>query len=109
MRLPLWVSSTRHPFSLLTIQLQGVDYDTDAVIQKSIRKELSGVTLIIVAHRLATVMDADKIMVLDAGKMVEFGAPWELLQHSKGQLRALVDQSGDKDELIAMAKRGRPT
>ncbi|KAH9911186.1 P-loop containing nucleoside triphosphate hydrolase protein [Fomitopsis serialis] len=47
------------------------------------------------AHRLHTVMDADKIMVLDAGRMAEFGKPSELLKNHKGMLRALVEESGD--------------
>ncbi|CCL98867.1 uncharacterized protein FIBRA_00874 [Fibroporia radiculosa] len=81
-----------------------IDYATDAIIQESLRKELNnGVTLLTVAHRLQTIMDADRIMVLDAGRIVEFGKPYELLQKEAGRLRALVDESGDKDRLYAMA------
>ncbi|KAH7069398.1 hypothetical protein BKA62DRAFT_836919 [Auriculariales sp. MPI-PUGE-AT-0066] len=46
-----------------------VDYATDTAIQESIRRELKDVTLITVAHRLRTIMDADKIMVLEAGQL----------------------------------------
>jgi len=49
-------------------------------------------------------MDADKIMVLDAGKIVEFGKPSELLKIEGGKLKSLVDESGDKDGLFKMAK-----
>ncbi|OAX33730.1 P-loop containing nucleoside triphosphate hydrolase protein, partial [Rhizopogon vinicolor AM-OR11-026] len=84
-----------------------IDYKTDSAIQSSLRNELHNVTQIIVAHRLQTIIDADKIMVLDAGKLVEFGSPWELLQNEKGMLRALVDESGDKDALYAAA-HGKP-
>ncbi|KAH9829684.1 uncharacterized protein C8Q71DRAFT_887948 [Rhodofomes roseus] len=81
-----------------------IDYATDAVIQSSLRQELdTGVTLLIVAHRLQTIMDADKIMVLDAGNIAEFGKPSELLKNEQGMLRALVDESGDKETLYAMA------
>jgi len=79
-----------------------VDYETDAAIQESIRRELRDVTLITVAHRLRTIMDADKIMVLDAGRLVEFGTPKELLMKKDGLLRSLVDESADRDQLIAM-------
>ncbi|KAI6045165.1 hypothetical protein EDC04DRAFT_2638851 [Pisolithus marmoratus] len=79
------------------------DYKTDTVIQDSLRHEMRNVTQLIIAHRLQTIMDADKIMVLDAGKIVEFGSPKELLQNEHGSLRALVDQSGDKDVLHDMA------
>lgn len=42
-------------------------------------------------------------MVLDAGRIAEFDSPLQLLQDDKGMLRALVDESGDKDHLFAMA------
>ncbi|KAF5377185.1 hypothetical protein D9615_006331 [Tricholomella constricta] len=81
-----------------------IDYKTDSIIQTSLRQELRGdVTLITVAHRLQTIMDADKIMVLDAGRIVEFDSPTELLKLSHGRLRALVDESGDRDVLYDMA------
>ncbi|KAE9396473.1 hypothetical protein BT96DRAFT_996727 [Gymnopus androsaceus JB14] len=82
-----------------------IDYKTDSVIQSSLRHELDNdVTLITVAHRLQTIMDADKIMVLDAGQIVEFDRPAELLKDNKGKLRALVDESADKEHLIEMVK-----
>ncbi|KAJ7486164.1 hypothetical protein B0H11DRAFT_2157316 [Mycena galericulata] len=80
-----------------------IDYKTDSIIQTSLRQELHDVSLITVAHRLQTIMDADKIMVLDAGNIVEFGTPKELLKIEGGKLRALVDASGDKEALRAMA------
>ncbi|KII86961.1 hypothetical protein PLICRDRAFT_275537 [Plicaturopsis crispa FD-325 SS-3] len=80
-----------------------IDYKTDSVIQSSLRHELPrDVTLLTVAHRLQTIMDADKIMVLDAGRIVEFDSPAALLQNENGMLRSLVDQSGDRDALYAM-------
>ncbi|KAK7466193.1 hypothetical protein VKT23_004917 [Stygiomarasmius scandens] len=81
-----------------------IDHKTDAAIQSSLRHEFKGnVTVITVAHRLQTIMDADKIMVLDAGKMVEFDKPSDLLQKTDGKLRSLVDESSDKDALYEMA------
>jgi len=82
-----------------------IDYETDTVIQSSLRHELaSDVTMITIAHRLQTIMDADKIMVLDAGNIVEFGKPSDLLQIKGGMLRSLVDGSGDRENLYAMAQ-----
>ena len=43
-------------------------------------------------------------MVLDAGRLVEFDSPKELLKNEKSLLRALVDESADKDALYAMAE-----
>ncbi|KAJ7680686.1 hypothetical protein DFH06DRAFT_1163946 [Mycena polygramma] len=81
------------------------DYKTDTVIQSSLRTELPrDTTLLTVAHRLQTIMDADKIMVLDAGRIVEFDTPKNLLQNKDGLLRALVDESGDKEALYKMAQ-----
>ncbi|KAF5338427.1 hypothetical protein D9758_012247 [Tetrapyrgos nigripes] len=81
-----------------------IDYKTDSIIQSSLRNELKGdVTLITVAHRLQTIMDADKIMVLDAGEVLEFDSPKALLQIEGGRLRSLVDESNDRDILYQMA------
>ncbi|ACI65637.1 predicted protein [Phaeodactylum tricornutum CCAP 1055/1] len=70
-----------------------VDSKTDQDVQETIRREFveKGVTVITVAHRLDTVLGYDKIAVLGAGRMLEYGAPNELLQKTSGELRRLVD------------------
>ncbi|EPS98683.1 hypothetical protein FOMPIDRAFT_1125972 [Fomitopsis schrenkii] len=83
-----------------------IDYTTDIVIQKALREDLGkDVTLLIIAHRLQTVMDADRIMVLDAGRIVKFGKPSDLLMDEGGMLRALVDESTDKEVLYGMVHK----
>ena len=52
-----------------------VDKNTDDFIQKCIRSEFKGSTVITIAHRLSTVMDYDKILVMSGGKIVECGSP----------------------------------
>ncbi|KAJ6483340.1 hypothetical protein C8R45DRAFT_1001139 [Mycena sanguinolenta] len=80
------------------------DYKTDSIIQNSLRQELPGdVSLLTVAHRLQTIMDADKIMVLDAGRIIEFDSPKELLRRGNSRFRAMVDNSSDQEGLYAMA------
>ncbi|KAI0306147.1 hypothetical protein B0F90DRAFT_1814940 [Multifurca ochricompacta] len=87
-----------------------IDYKTDTIIQTSLRNELKGdVTLITVAHRLQTIIDADKVMVLDTGRIVEFDKPSELLKIENGRFRSLVDESGDRDLLYAMANKAGTT
>ncbi|KAJ7472355.1 hypothetical protein B0H11DRAFT_1867129 [Mycena galericulata] len=79
-----------------------IDYKRDATIQAALRHELgTDVTLITVAHRLQSVIDADKVMVLDAGRIVEFGRPKDLLRDTEGFFHALVDQSEEKEILYS--------
>ncbi|MBR6006481.1 MAG: ABC transporter ATP-binding protein, partial [Clostridia bacterium] len=56
------------------------DTATDAAIRKALRTELSGTTTFIIAQRIASVMDADRVMVLDDGKLVAFDTPARLLE-----------------------------
>ncbi|KAF9481117.1 multidrug resistance-associated ABC transporter [Pholiota conissans] len=82
-----------------------IDYKTDAVIQATLRHELNpDVTVLTVAHRLQTIMDADKIMVLDDGRIREFDTPKALLEKETSLFKALVDESGDKLALYAIAE-----
>jgi len=80
-----------------------IDYETDHLIQQFIRSEFKDVTIITVAHRLQTIMDSDKIMVLDEGRLKEWGSPRELLQKEGGAFKHLVDESSDKKALYATA------
>ena len=57
-----------------------VDGETDLLMQRLIREEFREHTIITVAHRLDTILDSDKIVVLDGGRVVEFGTPEELLE-----------------------------
>ncbi|XP_058154485.1 ATP-binding cassette sub-family C member 2 isoform X2 [Dasypus novemcinctus] len=58
-----------------------VDLETDHLIQTTIQNEFSHCTVITIAHRLHTIMDSDKVMVLDNGQIVEYGSPEELLKN----------------------------
>ena len=57
-----------------------VDLETDELIQATIRKEFAGSSVLTIAHRLNTIMDYDRIMVLDKGELREFDKPNELLK-----------------------------
>ena len=58
-----------------------MDVGTDDLIQKIIRREMTHCTIITIAHRLNTVIDYDRIMVLDDGKVVEMGSTTVLLNN----------------------------
>ncbi|GAB9468196.1 Atp-binding protein [Globisporangium polare] len=61
-----------------------MDHETERKLSAMIARELKGVTLLTIAHRLATVMASDRIMVLHEGQVVEFGSPGELLATGDG-------------------------
>ncbi|KRT78583.1 ABC transporter ATP-binding protein, partial [Oryctes borbonicus] len=71
-----------------------VDPQTDALIQTTIRKKFAECTVLTIAHRLHTVMDSDKVLVMDAGTMVEFDHPHILLQNDNGFLHGMVQKTG---------------
>ncbi|CAH1105144.1 unnamed protein product, partial [Psylliodes chrysocephalus] len=71
-----------------------VDPHTDALIQMSIRKKFANCTVLTIAHRLHTIMDSDKVLVMDAGRSVEFDHPHTLLQDKQGIFYSLVQQTG---------------
>jgi ATP-binding cassette subfamily B protein len=66
-----------------------LDSRTEAAIQKTLRKVRAGRTTLVVAHRLSTIADADQILVLKAGQIVERGAHHELVAHLGGEYAAL--------------------
>ncbi|CRK13342.1 hypothetical protein BN1723_009984 [Verticillium longisporum] len=80
-----------------------IDYATDSKIQETIRELTS--TIITIAHRLQTIVDYDKVLVLDKGSVVEYGHPYELIRKDKGSFRSMCDMSGELDLLIKAAKK----
>jgi len=53
--------------------------ETDGLIQETIRSEFSDCTIVTIAHRLNTVIDYDRILVLDQGRVIEYDSPAALL------------------------------
>ena len=95
---------TRPKIMVLDEATSAVDIETDALIQTSIRAEFgrNTTTMLVIAHRLSTIADFDRILVLDAGKAVEFGSPKDLMGIKSGVFKNLVDNSGEKDVLEKM-------
>ncbi|XP_014206367.1 multidrug resistance-associated protein 4-like [Copidosoma floridanum] len=72
-----------------------IDTHTDAVIQGTIRKRFAKCTVLTVAHRLNTIIDSDRIIVMDSGSVAEFGCPHELLtKNANGPFSQMVNQTG---------------
>ncbi|KAH8664569.1 ABC transporter [Xylariales sp. PMI_506] len=68
-----------------------VDTQTDAQIQQIIRSEFSHHTIIMIAHRLSSLLDFDQVAVLDAGQLVEFGKPADLLQNNNSHFARMYN------------------
>jgi len=81
-----------------------VDPETDRRIQSVIREELANATVITVAHRIHTVIFYDLIAVMEAGELVEFGSPLELIKN-QGRFYRMCKKTGNLDGLTAEAER----
>ncbi|KAI8429876.1 hypothetical protein MSG28_000366 [Choristoneura fumiferana] len=79
---------------------------TDEFIQRTIRKRFADCTVLTVAHRLNTIMDSDRVMVMDAGRLVEFDHPYKLLINPEGYFTKMVKETSDKmsEQLFQIAK-----
>ncbi|KAK4259954.1 hypothetical protein QN277_006228 [Acacia crassicarpa] len=71
-----------------------VDVRTDALIQKTIREEFKSCTMLIIAHRLNTIIDCDRILLLDGGRIREYGTPEELLSNDGSAFSKMVQSTG---------------
>ena len=83
-----------------------IDYATDAKIQTTLR-ELKGSTIVTIAHRLQTIVDYDKVLVLEKGEVAEFDTPWDLIKKEDGIFRGMCEKSGDFEILLEMAEKAR--
>lgn len=71
-----------------------VDVRTDALIQKTIREEFKSCTMLIIAHRLNTIIDCDRVLLLDGGKVLEYNTPEELLSNEGSAFSKMVQSTG---------------
>ncbi|KAI9018109.1 P-loop containing nucleoside triphosphate hydrolase protein [Phycomyces nitens] len=81
-----------------------VDFKTDKAIQKTIATEFADSTIICIAHRLHTVIEYDRILVLDQGQISEFDSPLELITNPQTSFYKMCRNSGEFDSLVAAAK-----
>ncbi|XP_039167060.1 ABC transporter C family member 12 [Eucalyptus grandis] len=71
-----------------------VDLRTDALVQKTIREEFTYCTMLIIAHRLNTIIDSDRVLVLDAGQVAEHDTPENLLSNEASAFSKMVQSTG---------------
>jgi len=71
-----------------------VDLETDALIQTTIRSEFARCTVLTIAHRLHTIMDSDRVLVLHEGKVAEFSSPEKLLKDDRTIFYSLAKDAG---------------
>ena len=74
-----------------------LDYKTDKELRSALKRELRGVTVLIVAQRIGTIMDADKIVVMDEGRVVAVGTHKELLRSSKVYREIATSQLSEEE------------
>ena len=79
------------PIVILDEATSALDNKSEAVVQKAIENLMKDRTVFVIAHRLSTVQNADKIVVINEGKIVESGAHEELLQKENGAYKALYN------------------
>ncbi|XP_034255070.1 multidrug resistance-associated protein 1-like [Thrips palmi] len=71
-----------------------VDLETDDLIQKTIREDFKECTILTIAHRLNTIMDSDRVLVLEQGQVAEFDSPKNLLQNKTSMFHSLAKDAG---------------
>ncbi|KRT80298.1 ABC transporter ATP-binding protein, partial [Oryctes borbonicus] len=90
----------RNNILILDEATANVDPETDSLIQAAIRKKFQECTVLTIAHRLNTIMDSSRIIVMDAGRIVECDHPHILLQNPDGYFTKLVMQTGETFESL---------
>lgn len=70
-----------------------IDNETDTAIQLMIRENFKDATVLTIAHRLNTIMDSDRVLVMNDGRVAEFDTPENLLKMENGLFKAMIDKS----------------
>ncbi|CEP65067.1 uncharacterized protein LALA0_S21e00100g [Lachancea lanzarotensis] len=89
---------------LLDEATASIDYNSDTKLQQTIREEFSGSTVLTIAHRLRSIIDYDKILVMDAGEVKEYDHPYSLLLNKNSIFYSMCEDSGELESLLQLAK-----
>jgi ATP-binding cassette subfamily B protein len=93
------------PIMVFDDSMSNLDMETDAKIRESLREDTEGATVILISHRISTLMKADVIMVLEEGKVEEIGSHAELVEKD-GIYRRIYDLQSGYAEDAALTKEG---
>jgi ATP-binding cassette subfamily C (CFTR/MRP) protein 1 len=84
-----------------------IDNATDTIIQEMIRSNFGSATVLTIAHRLNTIMDSDRVLVLSKGEITEFDTPASLLSQKDSMFYAMVEESkGSRQENTSISAFG---
>ena len=89
--------ATKPDIMIFDDSLSAVDSETDAAIRRALKREFEGSTVILISHRVTTLMHADKIVVLDEGRVAEMGTHAELI--AKGGIYSRVCSMQGRDDV----------
>ncbi|KAK3844230.1 MAG: hypothetical protein J3R72DRAFT_482430 [Linnemannia gamsii] len=81
-----------------------VDFETDLKIQGTIRQEMAKSTILTIAHRIRTIADFDRVLVMNAGEVAEFDKPLTLMNQPDSIFRSMCERSSEFDALLAIAE-----
>ncbi|GAA6024648.1 hypothetical protein JCM8202_000420 [Rhodotorula sphaerocarpa] len=90
----------RNRVLLLDEATASTDHETDELITQTIRSEFSDSTLLVIAHRLRTIIDFDKVLLLDKGRLIEYESPAKLLEDPASRFYALCRATGKREFAI---------
>jgi ATP-binding cassette subfamily C (CFTR/MRP) protein 1 len=79
---------------LLDEATASVDFETDEYIQRAIRNDFKDSTVITIAHRLNTIADYDRVVVMSFGEILEFDTPYKLLENQNSSFSGMVQETG---------------
>jgi ATP-binding cassette subfamily B protein len=85
------------PILIFDDSLSPVDTETDARINAALRQRTQGVTTLVIAHRITSISGADRILVMEDGRIAEIGSPAELLERN-GVYRRVPDKQSQMEE-----------
>lgn len=72
----------------------------DALIQKALTKSFEGSTLLVIAHRLETILNSDKILLMDNGSILEYEHPDVLLHKDGGKFREMIEAALEDEQNV---------